>query len=200
MDRHGWDERYGARQQTFPLEPNRLVAEEVGDLAPGVALDLATGEGRHAVWLARRGWRVVGVDFSTVGLARARAQAEGLAVAWAVADVRLLRFPPDRFDLVLAAFFAARPAERPVLYEAVARSLRPGGTFLIVGYDESNLTRGSGGPQDPELLLRPAALFTELTAQGLTVARAETVPGKAVLGDGSEVEVVNAVLTAVRPS
>ena len=201
MDCHGWNERYAAKPQTFPLEPNRLVAEEVGPLAPGVALDLATGEGRHAVWLASRGWRVVAADFAAVGLAkgRARARAYDLPVAWAVADVRLLRFPPAKFDLVLAAFFAARPAERPSLYRAVAASLRPGGTFLIVGYDETNLSHGSGGPQDPELLLRPSALAAELAALGLDVRRAETVPGVAHLNDGPDVEVINAVIKAVKP-
>jgi SAM-dependent methyltransferase len=200
VDRHGWNERYGQRQQTFPLEPNRLVVEEVGARPPGVALDLATGEGRHAVWLAGRGWRVVAADFSAVGLgkAQARARAAGLDVAWALADVRLLRFPPSTFDLVLAAFFAARPAERPSLYSAAASALRPGGTFLIVGYDQSNLTLGSGGPQDPELLLRPAVLAAELEALGLDVTRAEAVRAKAVRAGGEEVDVVNAVVTAVR--
>ena len=201
MDRHGWDERYGAQPQTFPLEPNSLVAAEVGPLSPGVALDLATGEGRHAVWLASRGWKVLAADFSQVGLgkAQARARAEGVAVSWALADVRLLRLPPATFDLLLAAFFAARPAERPTLHEAVAASLRPCGTFLIVGYDETNLTRGSGGPQDPELLLRPATLAAELAALGLEVTRAEAVPGRRVQRDGARAEVVNAVVTAVKP-
>ena len=201
MDRHGWNGRYAAKAQTFPLDPNRLVAEEVERMEPGVALDLATGEGRHALWLAGRGWRVLAADFAAVGLARARGRARsaGLHVAWTVADVRLLRFPPTTFDLVLAAFFAARPAERPSLYPAVAAFLRPGGAFLIVGYDEANPTRGSGGPRDPELLLRPAALATELAALGLEVRRAESVPATAHLDDGRQVEVVNAVVKAVRP-
>lgn len=201
MDHHGWNERYAAKPQTFPLDPNRLVVEEAGPLPPGVALDLATGEGRHAVWLAGRGWRVIAADFSAVGLtkAQARGRATGLPISWALADVRLLRFPPASFDLVLAAFFAARPAERPSFYGAVARSLRPGGTFLIVGYDETNLTCGTGGPQDPDLLLSPPALAAELAALGLEVRRAETVPATAVRSDGNEVDVVNAVVSAVRP-
>ncbi|MDQ3979531.1 MAG: class I SAM-dependent methyltransferase [Actinomycetota bacterium] len=202
VDHHGWNERYASSAQTFPLDPNRLVAEEVSPLRPGVALDLATGEGRHAVWLAARGWRVLAADFSAVGLAKAqsRARAAGLVISWALADVRRLRFPPATFDLVLAAFFAARPAERPALYPQVAASLRPGGMFLIVGYDESNLTSGSGGPQDPELLLRPSLLADELAALGLEVRRAEAVPATALRSDGVHANVVNAVITAARPS
>ncbi|MCA1845593.1 MAG: class I SAM-dependent methyltransferase [Actinobacteria bacterium] len=115
MDRHRWDERYGTSERTFTAEPNRLVADELADLRPGRALDLATGEGRHAVWLATHGWDVVAVDFSPVGVgkARARADAEELRVAFAVADVHLLHFPLARFDLVLAAFFHPGPPSGP---------------------------------------------------------------------------------------
>jgi SAM-dependent methyltransferase len=174
------------------------VAAEVDSLTPGRALDLATGEGRHAVWLAANGWRVVAVDFSGVGLrkAQARARAEGVTVAWAQADVLGLRFPPDTFDLVLAAFFHFRPPDRSRLYREVARTLTPNGTFVIVGYDEANLVEGSGGPQDPELLLRPAALATELADAGLQVERADTVRVRLPLPDGGEGDVVNAVLRA----
>src|SRR4051794_41222812 len=51
-----WDERYAERQQ-WSTEPNALVADLLSDLPAGDAVDLAAGEGRHALWLARRGWR-----------------------------------------------------------------------------------------------------------------------------------------------
>ena len=62
-----------------------------GPLPPGEAVDLAAGEGRHALWLAGRGWRVTAVDFSAVGLERGREQAAAAGVpgvTWEVADVR----------------------------------------------------------------------------------------------------------------
>jgi SAM-dependent methyltransferase len=202
MDRHGWDERYRARPQTFPAGPNRLVVEEVEPLPPGLAFDLATGEGRHAVWLAALGWHVVAADVSGVGLGKAvaRARQEGVAVAFAQADVHRLRFPPARFDLVLASFFHARPPDRAPFYETVAQSLVPSGMFLIVGYDQANLTEGTGGPQDPELLLRPELLAAELEAAGLTVERADTVRLRTTTIDGDEVDVVDALIKAVRPA
>ena len=55
MDAHDWDERYAASDLVWSAEPNRFVAEELADLPPGRALDLAAGEGRNAIWLARRG-------------------------------------------------------------------------------------------------------------------------------------------------
>lgn len=78
-----WDERYAAEPAPGPNQvsesghlagaPDPALVEAVGDLPPGRALDVATGLGRHARWLAARGWAVTAVDFSTVGIARARA-------------------------------------------------------------------------------------------------------------------------------
>jgi SAM-dependent methyltransferase len=201
VDRHGWDERYGQSEQTFPPEPNRQVVEEVAGLAPGVALDLATGEGRHAVWLASLGWHVIAVDFASVGLrrAQARARAESRKVAFAQADVYRLRWPSACFDLVLAAFFHPRPPEREALYRAVAGALRAGGSLVQVSYDKANLVEGTGGPKDPELLLDPPVLAAQLSDLGLCVVRADTVRLRAPTMDGHEVDVVNAVIRAVRP-
>jgi SAM-dependent methyltransferase len=64
-----WDRRYAVREFVWDTGPNRFVAEELSDLPPGRALDLAAGEGRNAVWLAGRGWQVTAVDFSGVALA-----------------------------------------------------------------------------------------------------------------------------------
>src|SRR5215212_10270654 len=105
MDAEGGDRRYAAAERVFSDEPNPLVAEALGDLPPGRALDLAAGEGRHALWLARGGWRVTAVDFSRVGLVkgRRRSEAEGLAIEWVLEDAYRCEPPPASFDLVLIA-------------------------------------------------------------------------------------------------
>ncbi len=174
--------------------------KEVGATSPGRAIDVAAGEGRHALWLASRGWEVVAVDFSEVALrrAQARARADALAVGFVVADVHTMRLPPARFDLVLAAFFHPRPSERPALYPAMAGAVAPGGSLLLVSYDKANLTEGAGGPRDPDFLLDPPALAEELEALGLDVTRADTVRSRATAADGTEVDVVNTVIRAVR--
>ncbi|MCW2584274.1 MAG: Methyltransferase type 11, partial [Klenkia sp.] len=55
-----WDARYAEKAQ-WSAEPNALVAQLCADLTPGVAVDLAAGEGRHALWLAGRGWQATAV-------------------------------------------------------------------------------------------------------------------------------------------
>ena len=75
-------------------------------LAAGRAIDLGTGEGRNAIWLAERGWQVTAVDFSAAGLARAgRLAAErGVSVDWVQADLLDYQPAPGRYDLVLIAY------------------------------------------------------------------------------------------------
>src|SRR3954449_6986342 len=54
VDADGWDQRYAAADLVWSAGPNRFVAEELADRPPGRVLDLASGEGRNALWLAAR--------------------------------------------------------------------------------------------------------------------------------------------------
>ena len=165
-----WDERYG-KGPIWIGDPNIHVAEELGDLPPGRALDLACGEGRHALWLARRGWEVEAVDVSPVAIARGAEQADrdGVRVRWKVADVAEMPLPRAAYDLVLLAYVHV-PDDilRDVLRRAAA-ALRPGGTLLSVGHDRDNLDHGVGGPPDAALLHRPWRIEQILHDAGLDV-------------------------------
>jgi SAM-dependent methyltransferase len=146
-----WDERYAVQQQ-WSSGPNALVAELLADLPPGDAVDLAAGEGRHALWLAGRGWRVTAVDFSEVGLARGRAQPGADRVTWVADDVLGWRSPPASLDLVLVAYLHLPVADLVGLLHRAVDWLRPGGRLLSLGHDVDNLTRGVGGPQEASIL------------------------------------------------
>ena len=56
MDAEAWNERYRDSELVWSAGPNQFVEAELSGLTPGRALDLAAGEGRNAIWLARRGW------------------------------------------------------------------------------------------------------------------------------------------------
>jgi SAM-dependent methyltransferase len=175
VDSRQWDERYSRAEYEWKTEPNQFVAAELGGLPAGRALDLAAGEGRNAVWLAGRGWRVTAVDFSRVGLEKGRklAAARGAEVDWVVADLLGYEPAPGAFDLVLIAYLHLPAAVRATVLARAAAALAPGGTLLIVGHDLANLTEGTGGPQDPAILYTADALRAEIP--GLHVVRAEQV-------------------------
>jgi len=173
MDAEGWNRRYAEAELVWSAGPNRFVEAELADLPPGRAVDLAAGEGRNAIWLASRGWRVTAVDFSAVALDKGRrlAAARGVSVTWELAD--LATYQPPASDLVLIAYLHLPPdLWSQVLARAVV-AVAPGGTLLVVGHDLANLTEGVGGPQDASRLYTAEGVAAAL--DGLDVQRAEQV-------------------------
>ena len=189
MDEAEWDARYEAGGPVAAAPPNQFVAEELAMLPPGRALDLGCGEGRNALWLAARGWRVTGVDFSGAALARAARLADDAGVAdqaeWLHGDARDAAGLPGPYDLVVVAYLHLPAADRGRALRAAASLLAPDGTLLVVGHDLRNLTGGVGGPQDPALLFTPEDLVLDLAeVPELSVQRAEPVTRRVETAEG----------------
>lgn len=201
MEAADWDARYAAADLVWPAAPNAVLARETAGLQPGRALDLASGEGRNAIWLAQRGWHVTAVDFSPVASARARRLAdqrlggERARVTAVTADV--LDWAPEAtvtYDLILLAYVHLAPAQRTALVRKAAALLASGGVLLVIGHHLDNLTDGVGGPQDPEVLFTPEDLAADLAGSGLVVERAETLRRPVEAQDA-----LDALLRAHRP-
>ncbi|OGP81105.1 MAG: hypothetical protein A2Z13_07950 [Deltaproteobacteria bacterium RBG_16_64_85] len=133
-----FDERY---PELFgPIEGN--AEEEVEEilgflrLPAGAAVeDLGCGRGRHAIPLARRGYRVAGVDISEnmLRLARSRAEREGVQVEWVKEDMRTF-CRQDAFDLALSLFTSFgyfSDAENQTVLDNIGKSLKQGGALLL---------------------------------------------------------------------
>jgi 2-polyprenyl-3-methyl-5-hydroxy-6-metoxy-1,4-benzoquinol methylase len=193
--RERWDERHTAHDPIESLEPDPTLVEACATMAPGHALDLGSGDGRNAIWLAQRGWRVSAVDFSSVALARAgaRAEASGVEIDWRLEDLLERRPAEGLFDLVTLIYIHLPTEERRAVYARAAAAVTPGGTLLVVGHDRSNLTEGVGGPQDPEVLFTPAEIVAELPVE-FEIERAEVVRRRRGDGPGP----VDAVVRAKR--
>jgi SAM-dependent methyltransferase len=198
MDARDWDRRWQGKALHVHGEPSSVVVETLEGAEPGVALDLACGSGRHAVWLVERGWRVTAVDFSTEALRQARelAAEEGVHVDWVEADLLAYEPPRKAFDLVLVAYLHVPAAQRRVVLERAAAAVTSGGTLLLVGHDLANLGTGAPGPTNPALLYTPADIVEELP--GLEVRRSESVTRRVRLEDGTSAEAVDALVLVAR--
>jgi SAM-dependent methyltransferase len=184
MDAEAWDERYRASELVWSAGPNQFVEAELSGLPPGRALDLAAGEGRNAIWLARQGWRVTAVDFSQAGLDKGRVLGGDLEVDWVCADATTWAGDPDGegYDVCLVAYLQLAAAERRAAARNAYAALRPGGTFLWIAHDSTNLTDGTGGPQDPSVLMTAEDVLGDLGGETFEVHKAGRVPR--VVGDG----------------
>lgn len=158
MDAKAWDERYADSELVWGLEPNRFVRAQCERLPVGRAIDLACGEGRNALWLARMGWKALGVDFSAVAIERARQLTErerpstAVRLTWQVADVTTEPVKPGGYDLALVSYLHLPPEQNTAVFRNAGRALAPRGHLVIVGHDRRNLREGVSGPQDESRL------------------------------------------------
>jgi SAM-dependent methyltransferase len=189
VDARSWDERYAAGDLIWSAGPNQFVAAELSELRPGRAADLAAGEGRNAIWLAERGWRVTAVDFSRVGLDKGREiqarhpHGRDLHIDWVHGDVLEFRGDPAGYDLALVAYLQLPGEQMSTAIRRAFDALRVGGTFFLIGHDSTNLTEGTGGPQDPDVLYTAEEVLGDLDGERFEVVRAERVERVVPAGD-----------------
>lgn len=154
-DKLRWNQRYLSEECLLGEKPSRLLAGWIGELerlCPGRrALDIACGEGRNAIFLARHGFDVTGIDISPVGLdkARRRAVREGLTVEFLLADLEQYCLT-ETFDLILNFNFLLRD-----LIPQEVTALAPGGVLVFDTILESPT---APIPHRKEYLLQPGEL------------------------------------------
>ena len=159
-EREKWEKRYlDSDEPVYGREPSAFLARSLPLLpTPGRCLDLGGGQGRNAVFLARRGWEVTLADAAIAGVARARglARREQVPLACVVADLaaRGLAVREASLDLVLMINYHDHRA----VTEA-GTWLKRGGALVVEGFAQEQLGRRSGGPQDPSFLWHPNELL-----------------------------------------
>ncbi|MDV6295404.1 class I SAM-dependent methyltransferase [Rhodococcus aetherivorans] len=204
LDEELWDERYRSRPALWSGEPNRHLVGEAAELEPGLALDVGCGEGADAIWLARRGWRVDGVDVSGVALRRAAEHADraGAEIAGRITWLHenLTAWDPGRgrYDLVSAQYMHLPPPERDVLFRGLAEAVAPGGTLLIVGHHPTDLQTTVPRPPRPELFFTGADVVALLDPDGWDVVTEAAVARSVTDPDGRAVTVHDTVVRARR--
>jgi SAM-dependent methyltransferase len=165
-----WNQRFSTEDYLFGTAPNAFLASQQKLLrAGGTALSIADGEGRNGVFLAEQGLDVLSVDFSPVGLDKARklAASRGVRLRTEQADLFAWDWSGRSFDVVVAIFVQfATPPERARLFEHLKGAVKPGGILLLQGYRPEQLQYGTGGPPQAENMYTAAMLrdiFADMT-------------------------------------
>lgn len=190
-----WDERYSQSGYVYGTEPNEFLAEAAARIPLGPVLSLGEGEGRNAACLASLGYQVTAVDQSEVGLAKAQrlAAERGLTIETVSADLASFPIQPGAWAGIVSIFCHLPRRIRAPLYAAVVRGLQPGGVFVLEAYTPQQIGRGTGGPQDPDMLVSLANLTAELAGLEFVHARElerEVREGEYHTGVASVVQVI----------
>lgn len=120
-----WNQKYLAGEHLSD-PPSPLVTRFTADLQPGVALDIASGPGRNALYLAERGWQVTAVDGSPIAIAKLRER--NASIDARIADLERGEFviAPDSYDLICDCLYFQRD-----LFASIKAGVRRGGLAIV---------------------------------------------------------------------
>jgi SAM-dependent methyltransferase len=190
-----WDERYSAEEYIYGKDPNEFLANAADKIPKGKVLCVAEGEGRNAVFLAERGYEVVAVDASGVGLEKARklAAERGVSIQTIVSDLSHFDIEPESWDGVVSIFAHLPPSVRKELHKKIVNGLRPGGVLILEAYRPDQLNYKTGGPPTAEFMMTLESLEDELKGlsfdYGVELDR-DVVEGKFHTGKGAVVQII----------
>lgn len=190
-----WDQRYAGEAYVYGQTANTFLQQHITDLT-GPVLSVAEGEGRNAVFLAQQGLEVVGVDSSAVGLAKAQRLAKSKKVIITTVQADLAEYQPAvNYFASVVSIFAHLPSQlRRNLHHRLAKALRPGGVLLLEGYSKQQLGRGTGGPNNLDMLFSLDELLQDFP--GFKVILGQEIQREVIEGTGHTglAEVVQLIL------
>jgi tellurite methyltransferase len=155
-DQKRWNKRFKANGFVLGKEANPFLRRYVSLLPKGKALDIATGEGRNAIFLAQNGFDVDAVDISDVGLKRAKklARRTGVKIDTILADLDTYQIERERYDLIANFYFFNRR-----LIPKIKKGLKEGGKVIFETYILAQRNLSIRGPKNPKYFLKPNELL-----------------------------------------
>lgn len=155
-DKKRWDDRFKGKEFAFGIKANPFLRRQIALLPKGKALDIASGEGRNAVFLAKHGFDVEAVDISKMGLRKARKLAKemGVKIYTSFADLNTYQIEKEQYDLIANFYFLKRS-----LIPKIKKGLKKGGRVIFETYTLEQRMLGTGGPKHPRYFLKPNELL-----------------------------------------
>lgn len=195
MPQTRWDERYSVPGYAYGTEPDEFLRSVLDRLPVGRVLTIGEGEGRNAVFLARRGFDVTALDASRVGLTKAEALADANSVRihTVEADLADFVFEPGAWDVIVSIWVHLPPALRRRVHGSIVTALRPGGAVVLEAYTPDQIGRGTGGPPREELMMTADMLredFAGLEPEMCVETERDVVEGRLHTGLGAVVQLL----------
>ncbi len=190
-----WEERYSQKEFAYGKEPNEFFKETLMGLKPGRILLPAEGEGRNAVYAARKGWEVEAFDFSEAAREKAAllARSFNVSITYEVEDYLSFRPILAPFDAVALIYSHTDSSTRKQFYGSIRKMLKPSGLLIVERFSKNQLGNDSGGPKNLDMLIDKEELATEFQdfeIQSLEEIETELNEGPYHVGLGSVVRMI----------
>ena len=143
--RERWNKEFAGDLNNLNREPSGLLVSAIAGRKPGTALDLGTGQGRNAIFLAEQGWTVTGVDLSEVAIDQAKKNAtdRNVKVELLVGDLDAFNFGNERWDLITSFYMHSwHDRSRTDVPARIYDALRPGGLVVMEGFAKPEVAFG----------------------------------------------------------
>ncbi|PID57967.1 MAG: SAM-dependent methyltransferase [Ignavibacteriae bacterium] len=150
-----WNNKFADKNYLFGKEPNPFFKEEIDKINnKGKALFIGEGEGRNSVYAAKLGWNVDAIDFSSKGKEKAErlAKEKNVKMNYLIKDAFTYNYPKNYYDCIALIYFHVEEEKREKFYKKVLGALKSNGTIINLVYDKENLSVGSSGPDNLQML------------------------------------------------
>jgi SAM-dependent methyltransferase len=197
MRQQFWNSRYQQNVLAYGDSPNEFLVRSSKYLQPGLRILAAgDGEGRNGIWLAARKQQVWAIDYSLVGLRKAKnlADSHGHPVRFICTDLIEWKWPPDFFQAIVVIFVHFPPGIREQVHISMMASLQAKGLIILQCFHQEQVKYDSGGPKAVEMLYTLEMLKNDFRGMNFIEAEESETNLKEGIFHAGKAAVVSAVI------
>ncbi|WP_103106372.1 class I SAM-dependent methyltransferase [Brevibacillus reuszeri] len=153
-----WNERFNSEEYYYGEEPNVFIQQQAFRLEPRQkVIAFAEGEGRNAVFLAKRNLEVTAIDYAESGLQKAKklAQKHGVDIHTQKIDLMVEDVASEEYDAAIMVFGHFHKNAQTMVLNKMKKSIKPKGILMLEVFSNEQLKYGTGGPPELEMLYEP---------------------------------------------
>ncbi|OUQ87602.1 SAM-dependent methyltransferase [Brevibacillus brevis] len=157
-----WNERFHSEEYYYGEEPNVFIEQQAYRLEHGQkVIAFAEGEGRNAVFLAKRNLEVTAIDYAESGLQKTKklAQKHSVDVLTKKMDLLEEEVPSEEYDAAIMVYGHFHKNAQTMILNKMKKAIKPKGIMMLEVFSEEQLKYGTGGPQDLDMLYDPKEIL-----------------------------------------
>lgn len=157
-----WNERFHSEEYYYGEEPNVFIQQQAFRLESGQkVIAFAEGEGRNAVFLAKRNLEVTAIDYAESGLQKTKKLARKHSVDVQTQKIDLLEedVPSEEYDAAIMVYGHFHKNAQTMVLNKMKKAIKPKGILMLEVFSEEQLKYGTGGPQELDMLYDPKEIL-----------------------------------------